>query len=112
MMAALLAISAFLLFMVLVFKWTIERCLASDPEADRMEVTGTSALPQAAVEEMDAMSAYAEACNPGPMLALRTHRVLMPHTHMTHGQIKRRVVMGAGFILAMICLSAWVGGRG
>lgn len=111
MMAALLAISAFLLFMVLVFKWTIERCLASDPEADRMEVTGTSALPQAAVEEMDATSAYAEACNPGPMLALRTHRVLMPHQQMSDADIKRRVVIGVGFVLAMTCLSAWVGAR-
>lgn len=111
MMAALLALSAFVLFMVLVFKWAIEHCLASDPDADSMEVTSDTALSPAAVEEMDATSAYAEACNPGPMLALRTHRVLMPHQQMSDADIKRRVVIGVGFVLAMVCLSAWVGVR-
>ena len=109
MMAALLAMSAFLLFMVLVFKWAIERCLEPDQDSDSMEAAATTVLSQAAIEETDAMSAYAESRNPGPMLALRTHRVLMHHTHMSDGDIKRRVVIGVGFILAMICLSAWVG---
>lgn len=111
MMAALLALSAFVLFMVLVFKWAIEHCLASDPDADSMEATSDTALSPAAVEEMDATSAYAEACNPGPLLALRTHRVLMPHQQMSDADIKRRVVIGVGFVLAMTCLSAWVGAR-
>lgn len=110
-MIAALIIAVVLLSVTLVAMWVMQHCLACDPDADPMEACHTPTLPREAVEEMDDMSAYAEASNPGPLLALRTHRVLMPHGQLSDAQIKRRVLLGAGFILAMICLSAWMGGR-
>ena len=112
-MIAALTIAVVLLSVALLTMWVVNHCLQADPDADTLEATPAPVpvLPRESVEEMDSMAAYAEASNPGPLLALRTHRVLMPQCQMTDHQIKRRVALGLGFVLAMICLSAWVGAR-
>ncbi len=110
-MIAALTIAVVLLFVTLLAMWAIQHCLKADPDADPLEAAYTPLLPREAVEETDDMAAYAEAINPGPLLALRTHRVLMPHCQLSDTQIKRRVLLGVGFVVAMICLSAWMGAR-
>ena len=110
-MIAALTIAVVLLSVTLLAMWVINHCLQTDPDADPLEAAPAPVLPREAVEEADAMAAYAEANNPAPLLALRTHRVLMPQCQLTDSQIKRRVTVGVGFVLAMICLSAWMGAR-
>lgn len=110
-MIAALTIAVVLLSVTLLAMWVINHCLQNDPDADPLEAVPAPVLPREAVEETDAMAAYAEANNPRPLLALRTHRVLMPQCQLIDSQITRRVTVGVGFILAMICLSAWMGAR-
>ena len=110
-MIAALTIAAVALFIVLVLMWAMQHCLACDPDADPMEATAGVHISKAEAEEMDAMAAYAEASNPKPLLELRTHRVVHPGAPELDAAIKRRVLIGCGFVLAMICLSAWVGAR-
>ena len=110
-MIAALTIAVVLLSVTLLTMWVVNHCLACDPEADSMEATAGAVISKAAAEEMDAMAAYAEASNPKPLLELRTHRVLHTGLPGQDAAIKRRVLLGAGFVFAMVCLSAWLGVR-
>lgn len=110
-MTAVLSFAAVALFLILVLAWTVEHCLAEDREADPMEAAADVKLSQASVDEVDAMSAYAEAMNPGPLLALRTHRVLLLDAPQGEPTLRRRILVSVMFVLAMVVLSAWIGGR-
>lgn len=51
------------------------------------------------------------ACDPDADPMEATSGVVHPGAPELDAAIKRRVLIGCGFVLAMICLSAWVGAR-